>query len=152
MELAAAVAADGRERPVFISSRNLRAPGFAQDRVDELGARVNEDLHGFVRAESLDQLGVGVAQLGAKGVRRVLCRGQPLRQVRETQPRRRARDRRFGRLDVLVEGGWHLAVERRAQAALAQREDLDAGFGHEHRVLPLCGERMVLGDDGPAVA
>ena len=58
MQLAAAVAADRRERPAFVAGGQLRAPHFAQDGVDELGARVHQHFHRLVGAEALGELGV----------------------------------------------------------------------------------------------
>ena len=40
---------------------------------------------------------------------------------------------------------------RDGRIAFAHRQDFATGFGHEYRVLPLCGERAVLRHDGPTV-
>ena len=80
VQLAAAVAAHRRERPAFVSRRQLRTPHFAQDGVDEFGARVHQRLHRLVGAEALDQLGVGLADLDAKGVGGVAARLRVVRQ------------------------------------------------------------------------
>ena len=100
--------AHGRERPAFVAGRDLRAPDFDEDRVDELGACVHERLHRFVRAESFDELGLGLLQLLAEGVGRILRGGEPFRQVREPEPGRVAQDLGVGRVDVLVDGGHQL--------------------------------------------
>src|SRR5258706_3731400 len=39
----------------------------------------------------------------------------------------------------------------RRGSAGRKRQDLEAGLGDQHGVLPLCRQAMVLGDDGPAV-
>jgi len=40
---------------------------------------------------------------------------------------------------------------RRGRAARRQCQYLKASLGHQDRVFPLCGQRMVTGDDGPAI-
>ena len=151
MQLAAAVTADGRQRPALVAGGQLRTPHFAQDGVDEFGAGVHQHFHRFIGAETFGELGVRFLQFLAKGVGCVCRLGEPIRQVREPQPGRAAQDRRFGCLDVLVQGG-HLVRRRGALAALAERQHFDAGLGHEHGVFPLRRQRVVLGDHRPAVA
>src|SRR6267143_6504672 len=43
------------------------------------------------------------------------------------------------------------STPRRRGSAGRKRQDLEAGLGDQHGVLPLCRQAMVLGDDGPAV-
>ena len=90
MQLAAPVTADGRQRPARVAGRQLRTPHFAQDGVDELGARVHQRLHRFIGAEAFHQLGVRVPELGAERVGRELGRRQPLGQLRQPEPGRAA--------------------------------------------------------------
>ena len=41
--------------------------------------------------------------------------------------------------------GW------RRQRAFAHRKHVVARFSHQHHMLPLCGKRVILGDNRPAV-
>ena len=103
VQLAAAVAADRRERPAFVTCRQLRAPHFAQDDVDELGARMHQCFHRFIRAEALDEFGVRIPELDAKGLGCVVRLGESFGEQTETQPGRVAEDRGFGRFEILFE-------------------------------------------------
>ena len=87
MQLTAAVAADGGERPGRMRCA-VQAPRLAQHRIDERGARVHERLDRLLGEEALFQLFVSAAQELPPGAR-VRVRGQLRRQPREQRPRRR---------------------------------------------------------------
>ena len=128
VQFAAAIAADGRERPAFIARGQLRAPDFAQDGVDEFGARVHQRLHRLVGAEAFGEFGVRIPEFGAKGVRRVAARWRAVRQDCEPQPGRAAQHRGFGSPRCprrRTPSSWY---EIRALAALAERQHFDAGL------------------------
>src|SRR6267143_5623740 len=55
-------------------------------------------------------------------------------------------------LSASTAGGDNIeSTPRRRGSAGRKRQDLEAGLGDQHGVLPLCRQAMVLGDDGPTV-
>ena len=104
MQFAAAVAADGGQCPARKSGRQLRAPDFAQDGVDEFGAGVHQHFHRLVGAEAFHEFGVGFLELLAECLGCEARGCEPLRQLGEPRPGL-MRNLGLGCFDVLVERG-----------------------------------------------
>ena len=132
-ELAAAVAADGDQRPCCWRRALCGRAGCSSASMQRARPCSSSFRPGFARLEPRDQLAAlqsqAVPQLEADIVH-----------VTRWQARRQARR-------------W-LRRSRNAAAPVSRRgtrEHLVAGLGHQHRVLPLRRQAVVLGDDGPAV-
>ena len=133
-ELAAAVAADGDS--AMLGRRAQLAPDRDDDAIDEARVTAQQPRRVGLRAWN-----------GARKRRR----GRWLNSSRQRDAgSRRARGRRARRMPSRA-----LAVTSRSAAAAACPAEigqhLEAVRRHQHRVLPLRGQRMIGGDDRPAV-
>ncbi len=86
VQLPAAIAADGQQRPLTDVGNFLGFPNFPQNAVDEEGARVDQVLHGLLGEEADFQLFVCLTQQLAIGRGGTVCLGNHRRHAIEQRP------------------------------------------------------------------
>ena len=150
VQLAAAVAADGDQRPVVLPRAAVHAPGLAQQRVDQRARARTSASTGSSAKKRASSSVVSLLQQRATGGR-----------ARRARPARGQARRAAARLSAASGSGAaapdpraadlrsrRFSAARPAAPSVSTSKPLSR---HEHGVLPLRRQRMILGDHGPAV-